>query len=451
MSTAAYKRYELEVEQLLGKGRRKPVLEIEDAGEAAEDSIEDDHDRLRLSDRDESDIASWVGRIEKSEGAKKQKISEIDNENGEYPFAPRISMKSRQMWENSPQDPIYERYQKVLNNRDQKIKNKKEELAKQKKINEENIDGVPLKNGRPDMSHMTKSQKIEHKIRSEKSKSKNKSPSIYDREKAYDTGMNWLRQRDDKLAETQTERLESEVAGISFTPTINRNNKYYSSISKSFEKRQKLFDEEKKQRQLKVEQDEYSRRKFKPHINEKSRRIAKKKLIEEQIATKATLLEKQLHADTFEEEEIFRSAPNKQPNLHWHDTTVSDFGASLDSGLPLKRPDTKNRGIHDLKSYPARVTNKIIPKIPQDEDLKNGFDDYYYSIHPSKDFSRSAKKSIGKLSPSPLAVRTQEAPKIVSKSPKVSPRRTKNIVSDRDEMIRKSSPNTPGRKKVNAV
>lgn len=431
MSTAAFKRYEKEVEELLGGNQRSPSPGKEGKHERSDESIDEVKIDQAFSDEEEEknhDMAGWVQGVEKYKVANKNKQSELDADAADYPFAPKISMKSREIWESSPQEPIHERYQKELNKRTQNLKKLEQQVNREKQMEEEGLPIIPLKQGKLNIPQLTKHQKLELKMKSAKAKVKSKSPSIHERKNVYNSGMSWMKERDDKLAEQQSSKLESELSGMSFRPKLNRKNAYYSSISKSFENRQKQFEDEKKFRQIRKECEEYDRDKHKPLINDKSKKIAQKKAMQVQIARKAEMLDKQLRDDDIvEEEEVFRSAPPKNHYSKWSDTLVSDFGASNDSGLPIKQNHAKTSGIYGLKSYPTKITGTIITTIPQHEDslysdrhIRNGL--------ISKDYSKSPKRSIGVLSPSPLETIPSRTLRSTSKSPNLITNNQKSAI-----------------------
>lgn len=456
MATKAFKRYEKEVEELLGK-----ASPIED------DSDEEEEVKKKQSDKsedyaggnEEEDLAEWVQRAQRSHDKNQKKFADEDNENErEYPFAPRISMKSRELWGKIPQEPIHLRYEKELSKREKKVQLLKEELEKEQKLKEEAL--LPIKDGKiqSDNVPLTKFDKLEKKIKSERLSKKARTPSIYERKNIYESGMSWLKNKDSKLAEQQTERLEQELANLNFQPTINRNNAYYSSISKSFERRQKQFDEEKKLRQSRLEIEETKKFHHSPHINHKSKQLAHKKKMETEIARKAEILDKMIEDEEiriFEEDNLWRSAPSKHPKDLWDSNTVSDFNMSNGNSLPIK-PGTmqKKKGIHDLKTYEPRIANKIIPKIPEDDFIQSPSNYNYQMKSPPKDISRplAPRKSIGLVSPAKAQSQPNPpSPKASNKKetlPKQSIKESANSRSPvrNDDLIRKSSkPTTPQR------
>ena len=217
MSTAAFKRYEKEVEELLGGKQRSPSSDKEGKHERSDESINEVKIDQALSDEEEEknhDMAGWVKGVEKYQVANKNKLSELDADAGDYPFAPKISMKSREIWESSPQEPIHQRYQKELNKRTQKLKKIEQQVNRDKQMEEEGLPIIPLKQGKLNIPQLTKHQKLELKMKSAKAKVKSKSPSIHERKNVYNSGMSWMKERDDKLAEQQSSKLESELSGV---------------------------------------------------------------------------------------------------------------------------------------------------------------------------------------------------------------------------------------------
>lgn len=446
-STRAFKRYEREVEELMGRPSPTSHEDEDDLDDLPVQREPEDSGHLH----NDEDIEEWVQRAQRFHDSKKDADSELDEQ--DHPFAPRISMKSREMWEKCPQEPIHLRYEKEISKREKKIKMMKEDLEKEKKMKEETL--LPVKDGKvqADGIPLTKAEKIEKKIKAERLSKKSKTPSIYERKNVYESSMSWLKNKDNKLAEQQSERLEEELANLHFQPRINRNNGYYSSISKSFEKRQKQFEEEKRQRQLRLEAEELQRYHHSPHINHKSKQLAEKKKIEEEIARKGEILEKIMRDEELrirQEDDIWKSAPAKAPKDIWDSKTVSDFNGSLGNSIPIKSSiPIKKKGIHDLKSHEPRIGNKIIPKIPEDNLLASPTSYYTQGKAPAKELMRPAapKRSIGTLSPSRLNQNHPQSPKTPTKSEtlpqKKSPSRSPVLNDDR---LRKSNPGTPQRK-----
>ena len=58
------------------------------------------------------------------------------------------------------------------------------------------------------------------------------------RKDIYESGMKWMKERNSRLIGEQSKKLNEEIDGLDFKPKINKNSQYYSTISKSFEKRQ---------------------------------------------------------------------------------------------------------------------------------------------------------------------------------------------------------------------
>jgi hypothetical protein len=429
MATQSFRRYEREVAQLLGGGPAENNERSRERTRFDEDSG---------SEEAGQELGKWVNMMERDQEDKESE-SDVDEseETGEFPFAPRISMKSRELWNQAPQEPIHMRYMTELSKKERKIKQLKEQIEKESKQKEEEL-ALPV----------TKQQKIEHKMKLERSQKKAHTPNIYERKNIYDSGMTWLKNKNSKLAEKQTDRLESELAELQFEPSINKNNGYYATISKSFEKRQKKFEEEKKLRHKKLEQDVYNRYEHSPHINSKSKKLAERKKMEEEITKKADILKKMIKDEEIEindEETIWKTAPDKSGKKDMWETktiTVSDFNASQTS-MPLKK-----KGIHDLKSYEPKITNRIITKIPEDDFTKSPSSFLSQGKPGPTNLNRPIvpKKSMGLISPKRVKPTTPRSPAKSEAVPKQVIRSARELMQDTGSVDKTNKPSTPQKK-----
>ena len=447
MSKKAFLKYEREVDELLGKGNYHDDDLLD---ERLQTQGSKNVKNFNRSESSEESIEEWVERVQKQKDQKK-KEEEVENaydnereSEKDYPFAPKISMKSRELWESYPQEPIHLRYQTELSKKESKIQKLRKQVEEEERIKEKGL--LPLKEG-----PQTKLHKIEQKIQNERTQKKSRTPSIYERKNIYESGMSWLKNRDSKLAEQQTDRLENELANLQFQPAINKKNNYYSAISKSFEKRQKTFEDQKKLRQAKLEEETYNRYIHGPHINTKSKQLAEKKRMEVEVARKAEILDKLMKDDEmaiYDEENIWKSAPNKKPHQRVDTDTISDFNLSTGNSLPLKKGVGLKKGIHDLKSYQPRISNHIIPKIPDDDFIVSPSSNWSQSKVP-KELSKPStyRKSIGMISPNRVQ---PPSPKSPAKSALTEPAPAKKFSRSPvrpDDAIRKNSrPSTPDRK-----
>src|SRR3990167_4404794 len=331
------------------------------------------------------------------------------------PFAPRISLKSRQMWQDNPKAPLHQRFQEELQQREERLKEAKMRVNRERELKAQKEHIVPPVPIRKDPTRGLAS--------------KDNTPKKRD---IYTDGLKWMKERRSKLLEQQSKRLDEEIKASDFSPSINRNNAYYSQVSKSFERRQKEFEQERVTRKRQLESDVYGRYKFKPSMNEKSHAIAERKRVKAEIQDKTKTLQLIYGAnpeddqdDNFDETQIFKSYTQRKSveRFPGNSSTVNEFSASdskftsnhkkgtsrvndyLEFDLPLKPGATSagqrtapSKKIHSLKTHedpfmipgsspsPAR-SSKQAPRSPRIIEVINS--------NPKLQQTASPKKSIG--------------------------------------------------------
>jgi hypothetical protein len=369
------------------------------------------------------------------------------------PFAPRISLKSRQMWQENPKAPLHERFQDELQLREERLRETKMRVARERELKaqkEQLVPPVPIK------KDLTKGLGRDKEA-----------PRKRD---IYSDGLKWMKERRTKLLEQQSKRLDDEIKASDFSPSINRNNAYYSQVSKSFEKRQKEYEQERMMRKHQLESDVYGQYRFKPSMNEKSQAIAERKRVKAQIQEKTRTLQDMYGVnpeddqdDDFDETLIFKSYTQRksvEKNLR-QSSAVNEYSASdskymsnhkkgaskgndyLDFDVPLKTGTASNgrrtvlsKKIHSLRNHddpfilngaspsPSK-SSKQIPRSPRIIEIVNS--------HQTMHAPSSAKKSIGvplrvetsrgKVSkPAPSHGRKVSTNRLASPSPKAEQR-----------------------------
>lgn len=367
------------------------------------------------------------------------------------PYAPRISLKSRQMWQDNPKAPLHERFQEELQQREERLKETKMRVTKERELKAQREHLVPPVPIKKDLTRGLSKEKIAPKKRD-----------------IYSDGLKWIKERRSKLLEQQSKRLDEEIKASDFSPAINRNNAYYSQVSKSFERRQKEFEQERSMRKRQLENDVYGRYKFQPSMNEKSQAIANKKRMKTEIQEKTKKLQElyganpeEDHDEEFDETQIFKSYTQRRSidkNLKTG-SAVNDFSMSdskymtaskkgtsklsnyLDFDVPLKQSaasagqrTTQSKKIHSLRAHddpllapgaspsPAR-SSKVVPRSPRIIEVVDS--------QPTLYKSASNKKAIGVplrvettrgrlVKPAPVHGRNISSTRAASPSPKAA-------------------------------
>jgi hypothetical protein len=371
------------------------------------------------------------------------------------PFAPRISLKSRQIWQDNPKAPLHQRFQDELQLREERLRETKIRVARERELKaqkEQLVPPVPIKK---DLTKGLGRDKDTPKKRD-----------------IYSDGLRWIKERRTKLLEQQSKQLDQEIKASDFSPSINRNNAYYSQVSKSFEKRQKEYEQERMVRKHQLESDVYGRYRFKPSMSEKSQAIAQRKKVKTQIQEKTRTLQDMYGAnpeqdqdDDFDETLIFKSYTQRKsveksirPASTVNEFSVSDSkymsnhkkGTSkgndhMEFDLPLK-PATNSGGrhtlaqkkIHSLKTHddqfmihgashsPAK-SSKQIPRSPRIIEVVNSHQNMQQPSSSKKSIGvpMRAETSRGKIAkPAPSHGRNVSSNRLASPSPKAEQRGT---------------------------
>lgn len=145
--------------------------------------------------------------MEQKETQRQERISRRKDDieegaNQECPFAPMISVRSREISEKKKLDPIHLRYKKDNELKKQKLKllAEKVEFEKLEKEKEGSLDKL--------------------------SKKKKRAGGSQSRD-IYEDNLKWLKEKQNKLMERSVEKRNQELEHYNFKPEINRDNFYY--------------------------------------------------------------------------------------------------------------------------------------------------------------------------------------------------------------------------------
>lgn len=151
--------------------------------------------------------SNFLDRMEQKEAKRQERISrqrdEVeDGANQECPFAPMISVRSREISEKRKLDPIHLRYKQDNEQKKQKLKliAEKVESEKLQKEKEASLDKY--------------------------SKKKKRAGGSQSRD-IYEDNLKWLKEKQHKLMERSVEKRNQELEQYNFKPEINRDNFYY--------------------------------------------------------------------------------------------------------------------------------------------------------------------------------------------------------------------------------
>ncbi len=418
----------------------------------------------READVEESlneDEFEMVGRIQRNKqqrgrpaasGFEEEEIPRDDHEafdhyveelNDEHPFAPRISMKSREIWEKNQLEPIHLRYQEELEKKHRNLEALKK-YSQREREEKERKEGLLVGKGLP-----------------KPSQSRPKPRPAEGQKPLYEKGMAWLRSKNDKIIYRQSEKLEGELTGLDFRPAINRDSAYYASLSKSFDKRQSQYTEDRSKKKRELEQRVYGQYKFKPLLSEKSDVLARKRRAKEEILEKARVLREKHGFDLEDrseeptpEDQVFRAPRTKTASRSQSregeelvETTVSEFEKTRASASGRKAPAFASvqaagpRGQKAIKQLQSHQTmgagmplkpapdaasapkqRRVIKRLPEDAKMPSPLHTSKQpkELVPSRQPARDSPKKPGK----PLSSRRlQDSDKRPSLSPRDSSRR----------------------------
>lgn len=370
---------------------------------------------------DRDDHEGWDDYVDELSKGNQQDSLE---DGGAHPFAPKISMKSREIWEKNNMEPIHLRYKDELRKKDKNLNDLKTLTMKERK-EKEMKEGEMAGKGLPDPK-----------------KSKSKKKSSKERQPIYESGMQWIRDKNNKIVYQQAERLENEVDAYDFKPVINRDSVYYSNVSKSFEKRQKQYDDEKKKNRTDLDSRVYGKYKFKPLLNDKSSELAQKQRVKIQIMEKSAALGLQSAFMDKDNEDLertvfegFRSTGKSSGpggnSRAFTETNVSEFEFTnrsprdtnrnnyreekLASGPSTLRNNDRERGLKKLQGH-TTLNNDIPLKSPSKKTVK--------TINSSSKKGKMIKKlpedsskptSRSPVTKSPISIVKEKRPSIRSK------------------------------------
>ncbi len=277
-------------------------------------------------------------------------MNESDDRPGEaHPYAPKISMKSREIWEANPKEPLHLRYKEEIERRKNKLHELERKASKERELK--------------DKEAADSARKWTKKRNDSKEWNPDRNPFLEPtRKDIYESGMKWMKDKNSRIISEQSSRINQELDGFRFQPQINKDTAYYSNISKSFEKRQVQYEKEKQQRIQQLDSQIYGSKEHMPHMNEKSVKIVNKNRVRQEILEKAKIIRAKHGLDTREFEDsddmLFRQLRSKE-----RITKPIDYIGD-DDPLPLKKSGTAQKAIKNLKTYNSNtLTTKISPKM----------------------------------------------------------------------------------------
>lgn len=275
---------------------------------------------------------------------------ESDQRPGEvHPYAPKISMRSREIWESNPKEPLHLRYKEEVERRKQKLQEIERRTSKERELKEKIA--------------ATSAKKLSGKRKGSKEWDADRNPLLESsRKDIYESGMRWMKDKNAKIVSEQSTRLNQEIDGFHFQPQINKSSTYYNNISKSFEKRQEHYAKEKQQRIQNLDSKIYGSKEHMPHMNEKSVKLVQKNRVKQEILQKAKIIRAKHGLDTQEfedpDEMLFMRTRSKERTVQ----PINYIGD--DESLPLKKSGTAQKTIKNLKNYSANtVATKTSPKL----------------------------------------------------------------------------------------
>lgn len=310
-----------------------------------------------------------VKRLEILEGIQDRVLDEIDTN---CPFNPAISNKSRQIWEKKGFKSIQFRYTDESAAKQAKIEKQKLKLQQEieKSLKKDSIFRTTciVRDTEDEGSFVTKnlfSSFDEHAPRRERSAN----PSFYQSQ------INWLQEKSNKILETQMQIANSELDYIdqSFAPQINQKSR--KMVQGSFEQRQEAFES---RRQESIKKYFESAKKDCPHrpkLNKNSSAILKKAQNAREYLNKSfNELDPELGIHGIRTQVNRHQNPRKRETRDPEKMKVEVFEflqKLVDEHFPPKQQSIKPNSMFEVKMQPrdTSVPRLKLPEVQRDESL----------------------------------------------------------------------------------